>query len=408
MNSLNILSARVSPPPSPSRTRSNSLGNILTSGTLTESRRNSSEDIFREKIESSNDGVGKTKDENTAATQGTSSFENYDAASRDPEDNSWLYIPRIITSFFIGSIRWGLATLAAPGVYLMACLYDDKGVFAPFYQIRRLGSIFTRSASSSEAFGSQSSHESASSGNQRSQKPHTRRASKSIRHLNSSSSLPSGMSAESDSERDRSMSEGEHPGPTGSGRVTRSKSLQKSAEGAPSRRSISIKLDEDNLRQRKPRKSKLAESQGADSRKTADGMITPATLKSPTSPASSLLMTKYPRAPAPPRPLVPRRQPSYTLPDAFSGGRVRKTLIIDLDETLIHSMAKGGRMSTGHMVEVKLNTLVGAGNNASVGPQHPILYYVHKRPHCDDFLRRVSAVSFLTTANSLIFDCPGL
>ena len=39
-------------------------------------------------------------------------------------------------------------------------------------------------------------------------------------------------------------------------------------------------------------------------------------------------------------------------------------------------------MSTGHMVEVKLNAM-------AFGPQHPILYYVHKRPHCDEFLRKV-------------------
>ena len=45
-------------------------------------------------------------------------------------------------------------------------------------------------------------------------------------------------------------------------------------------------------------------------------------------------------------------------------------------------------MSSGHMVEVKLNTTVGYGG-ATLGPQHPILYYVHKRPHCDDFLRKV-------------------
>jgi CTD nuclear envelope phosphatase 1 len=48
------------------------------------------------------------------------------------------------------------------------------------------------------------------------------------------------------------------------------------------------------------------------------------------------------------------------------------------------------------MVEVKLNAPVAlstpqGGQAASVlGPQHPILYYVHKRPHCDDFLRKVS------------------
>ncbi|KAJ8604230.1 hypothetical protein MRB53_041882 [Persea americana] len=55
----------------------------------------------------------------------------------------------------------------------------------------------------------------------------------------------------------------------------------------------------------------------------------------------------------------------------------RKTLILDLDETLIHSLSKGGTMSNAHMVEVKL------GN-------HAILYHVHKRPHCDHFLDKVS------------------
>lgn len=57
-------------------------------------------------------------------------------------------------------------------------------------------------------------------------------------------------------------------------------------------------------------------------------------------------------------------------------------------------------MSSGHMVEVKLNNhvlnpvaQVVPGQPAPppqiVPPQHPILYYVHKRPHCDDFLRKV-------------------
>ncbi|EMR10299.1 hypothetical protein PNEG_01560 [Pneumocystis murina B123] len=54
-----------------------------------------------------------------------------------------------------------------------------------------------------------------------------------------------------------------------------------------------------------------------------------------------------------------------------------KTLILDLDETLIHSLVKGGRIATGHMVEVMLG-------------KHAILYYVHKRPHCDNFLKKVS------------------
>ena len=48
-------------------------------------------------------------------------------------------------------------------------------------------------------------------------------------------------------------------------------------------------------------------------------------------------------------------------------------------------------MSTGHMVEVKLNTTIGRGRTAALGPQHPILYYVHKRPHCDEFLRKAGS-----------------
>ncbi|KAH8820998.1 nuclear envelope morphology protein [Xylogone sp. PMI_703] len=281
----------------------------------------------------------------------------------------------------MGSIRWGLTTLASPGVYLIACLYDDRGVFAPFSQIWKFKNIFSRSGSYQSATripgDSRLDHES-----RKSQKsPPSRRMST----RSSRSPSPSGMSSESESERDRTMSEAEQ---SGSGRITRSKAMQSSSDITPARRSISIKISsDDSVRQRKHRKAQAAESDGSGGIST--GVISPAALKSPTSPAASLLMTKYPRTPAPPRPLVPRRQPSYTLPDVPSGGHYRKTLIIDLDETLIHSMAKGGRMSTGHMVEVKLNTLVGAGNNASLGPQHPILYYVHKRPHCDDFLRRV-------------------
>ena len=90
-----------------------------------------------------------------------------------------------------------------------------------------------------------------------------------------------------------------------------------------------------------------------------------ASVKSPTSPSTSTLrLTKYPRNTGPPQPLL-ARNPS------------QKTLILDLDETLIHSLSKGGRLTSGHMVEVKLEG------------QHPILYYVHKRPYCEEFLRKV-------------------
>lgn len=55
-----------------------------------------------------------------------------------------------------------------------------------------------------------------------------------------------------------------------------------------------------------------------------------------------------------------------------------KTLILDLDETLIHSMSRGSKISPGHMVEVRLDR------------RHATMYYVHKRPYCDDFLKLVS------------------
>jgi CTD nuclear envelope phosphatase 1 len=116
-----------------------------------------------------------------------------------------------------------------------------------------------------------------------------------------------------------------------------------------------------------------------------------ASLKSPSGSAvvSSKQLTKFPRAPQPPRPLVPRRQPSYSATGTAAVGPRQKTLILDLDETLIHSMAKGGRYTTGHMVEVKLNQPMPTAGAQVIGPQVPILYYVHKRPHCDEFLKKV-------------------
>jgi CTD nuclear envelope phosphatase 1 len=201
------------------------------------------------------------------------------------------------------------------------------------------------------------------------------------RHVSSGSSS-SGVTSESESDVDR---KGE--GNAASNRHLRCKSLQDSEEIAPARRSIRIKLhNDDALRSRKHRKTQSA----AASQAKAGDLNAPdisAHLKSPTSPAGAL--TRYPKTPVPPRPLIPRRQPSY-LNIEPSDRKHRKTLILDLDETLIHSMSKGGRMSTGHMVEVRLSqTYVGTGGQTSIGPQHPILYWVNKRPFCDDFLRRV-------------------
>src|SRR5690606_3415649 len=57
--------------------------------------------------------------------------------------------------------------------------------------------------------------------------------------------------------------------------------------------------------------------------------------------------------------------------------RPKKTLILDLDETLVHSVTIGSSIKSGHVVEVKLEN------------QHAILYYVHKRPYCHWFLTQV-------------------
>lgn len=62
--------------------------------------------------------------------------------------------------------------------------------------------------------------------------------------------------------------------------------------------------------------------------------------------------------------------------------RRRKTLILDLDETLIHSLLRGaprllGNSSLCHMIELKVNNMA-------------TLYYVYKRPFCDFFLREIS------------------
>lgn len=387
MNSLNILSARVSPPQTPSRSRSNSYGNIFPSASGTESDRNSQEDLLDEK---SGYLGGATTAEHAGdgnVDEGTPLLEKDETQSKDQRNLGWRIIPKRISAVFLESISWFLSTLAAPGVYLIACLYDERGHFAPFSQLRKL--VLGR-ASTAQALGIASSEEGYSGRDQRMGKNSSGKRTAARGKVYPSHSFSSGLSSESESDRDRSMSEAEQEVSSSTARHTRSES---SDEAVPARRSIRIKLhNEDSVRQRKHRKAQSTNTQSNGSGAIAAGDVSPANLKSPTSPAS-LLMTKYPRAPAPPRPLIPRRQPSYTLSEMPSTKIAQKTLILDLDETLIHSMAKGGRMSTGHMVEVKLNTVVGAGANTVPGPQHPILYYVHKRPHCDDFLRRVSNVS---------------
>ncbi|CCF55621.1 hypothetical protein KAFR_0A01830 [Kazachstania africana CBS 2517] len=74
--------------------------------------------------------------------------------------------------------------------------------------------------------------------------------------------------------------------------------------------------------------------------------------------------------------------PKKLIPRSILCNERKKTLVVDLDETLIHSVSRGTthvNSSQGHLVEVKFSI-----NGIST------LYYVHKRPFCDLFLSKVS------------------
>lgn len=106
---------------------------------------------------------------------------------------------------------------------------------------------------------------------------------------------------------------------------------------------------------------------------TPTGSTKPRLYKSK-SPSSYAL--RYPRHLAPPRPLIPS-------PISLSSQSVmyeKKTLVLDLDETLIHSLFRPSLgYGKGHMIEVKLF------NNDFL-----TLLSVLKRPYCHEFLDAVS------------------
>lgn len=414
MNSLNILSSRVigqTPPNTPStiaRQRSFSEGNLTKGNTDRQPKRSASqhtksdaEDVVSEKEPHSdgdqadrNGGVSPQglQDEKTLLLEGIKT-----ASGSHPKRNKLHYVAKRLVHALSESLKWVLSTLIAPGVYVVTCFYNDEGKFSPFLPIRKIGGSLPKrngTKATTQAVGISGSPD------YRDQKITTKADNHSSRRkattkLARRRPQPTESFSSATSESDLESSERNRSSNTQSGDKAKSQT-QPSAEGTTlARRSIRIKLyNEDTNRRRREKRMQGASSTDGDetsSKSNEQPALTMATLKSPTSPSSSSMrMTKYPRALAPPRPLVPRFQPSYsTQPSQASNSRLaQKTLVIDLDETLIHSLAKGGRMSSGHMVEVKLNTTVGFGG-ATLGPQHPILYYVHKRPHCDDFLRKV-------------------
>ncbi|KAI1502875.1 NLI interacting factor-like phosphatase-domain-containing protein [Biscogniauxia marginata] len=396
MNSLNIISARVSPTSSSPPSRSNSLSHIGLAVAPSDDGVGPSNDATNgnngthvpETNEYAFDRSDST-DYSRGADEMTPLLEKSETKEPNSRSRSWHVIPARIANSLINSIRWVLSTLAAPGVYMIAYFYDEHGNFAP---LRQLGSLFGivkadtgKLAADYEKIAMDNEKHMWSRGpSQGSRGKHAFTAS---RPTVSSGSSSSGLSSESESDMATRV-EGKRRSSGSSGRQTRSKALQPGEEIAPARRSIRIKLHSDEaMRQRKHKKVPSTSSNGDGTGSGEASADLSAQLKSPTSPVGAL--TKYPKTPAPPRPLLPKRQPSY-LPFEPQDPKHLKTLILDLDETLIHSMSKGGRMGSGHMVEVRLNTTyVGSGGQQALGPQHPILYYVHKRPHCDEFLRKV-------------------
>ncbi|KAF2184455.1 hypothetical protein K469DRAFT_579665 [Zopfia rhizophila CBS 207.26] len=306
---------------------------------------------------------------------------------------AWL-IPKRISAVVIGTIRAVVSAVVAPGRYVIACFYDDDGHFSVLSPVYKISRPFTRrrqKLTAAEKLQTSDSSDGTEKGKRKGRRISVTQSKmkKPIKRSPSIASSSTAITSDSELESERPPTRDEKRDTPS--RHTRSRSTASSTteEIAPAKRSIRIKLHNDEaLRQRKAKKgqSRTSSTRSASNSVSAEAA---AALKSPTSPASaSSKMTKFPRAPQPPRPLVPRRQPSYSTSGTSAVGPHQKTLIIDLDETLIHSMAKGGRYTTGHMVEVKLQQPVGVGG-AMIGPQVPILYYVHKRPHCDEFLKKV-------------------
>jgi CTD nuclear envelope phosphatase 1 len=390
MNSVNILSAVASAPstsPQPSRSASTSALTPTTDCNKRNSiesekepdRGNTSNTSYRDSGEEGRNSASQGADYSMEIDEqtpllGEAHVEHF---SDVKSTTGWAGIPKRFSSAFVGTIRVVVTTVAIPLRYVVACLFDEQGHFSPllpFFSIYRVFAPRRRKRSQHSMSDSE--------------KTDTSWDRKSGKLTHQSDRPPSIASASTivatDSEMDEKLGilgDEESRQPSKSGR-TRS-SMSSGDEISPARRSIRIKLHNDEMIKRKRQQLQDIGSGQASNEDVKDMMA--ATLKSPSSPGLSKL-TKFPRAPAPPRPLIPRRQPSYS--NAAHHGPHQKTLIIDLDETLIHSHSKGGRFATGHMVEVKIQQSVGVGGQF-LGPQVPILYYVHKRPHCDEFLRKV-------------------
>ena len=395
MNSLNILSALGSPalPPSqPETHREKKQMEAFEDGTsdkgLDSERENTDEPDTQAWSAGNTTFLNRKEGKGRDLTSEKSPLLPHKPIERFDDDikvkGSWKSFPKRIASAVVGSLRVIVSTLIAPGYYIIAYFHNENGKFSTRSPSYRLDWMFRRNRRKGEITKKHNPH---LDENQLKQddKLHGSSLEKPT-NISTASSLTN--STESDADTDIPTTPDDTPS-----RNTRARSKASKRKGEkneererPRRKKITGSAG------RKEQEQKRSKEKARSSRLQFDSTIpeteaAAALLKSPKSPATGLKVTKYPKIPTPPQPLIPRRQPSYVFGNT-SGAPPNKTLIIDLDETLIHSMAKGGRMSTGHMVEVKLQHPVGIGGT-TIGPQVPILYYVHKRPYCDEFLRKV-------------------
>ena len=383
MNSLNLLSARVIGSPV-TRPRSKSQGDDL--------RRKLSEELLRGRSHSAEKVAPTIKREDASDTDEPilkASSDGRETPLHDGGDEKQLLLGKgkkentgfgsrlqSIVKRIADALTAILATIGIPVVYV-AKRFRNYSALVPLKRKRRKQDAKTTAKVNEDL----------------SEKPYNRIMKETrLKHSYSSDSLSS-MNSDTDNDRkgatDRKLKKAQEQG----------------SDHPHRRRSSRIRLlQNDDVTQR--RKNRLADNAMAPD----TSPLTVDNIKSPIS-TSTANKLRYPHAPQPPRPLIPRRQPSYSnltthaaththRRHAYAPQLQQKTLVLDLDETLIHSIAKGGRMSSGHMVEVKLNapvlnpvTQAVPGQPAPppqiVGPHHPILYYVHKRPHCDEFLKKV-------------------
>nr|POE52140.1 nuclear envelope morphology protein 1 [Quercus suber] len=367
MNSLNIVSRLTATPPStPPRSRTSSVAQINPL-----SSKQSELDLVSEKLEGED---SKTESEDGEFTERTPLLESSGSSGGMKSRPGYLIweMPRRVAHALLSGVTVIFTALTAPARYVIASFYDAEGHFSTVMPLRSLKALFghrRRRVGHSADSGSESKF-----GTQEEKRPTQRRTTP-----HRKSSIEDNASSTS-----AASSEGEIDDTPAKRTRSKTAAAQQNGDGAQVKKSGRVQLlhNDEALRKRK--------SQRAQHKKSADPSDiakVAGSLKSPSSPANAAKLTRYPRAPAPPRPLVPRRQASYTT-QPFLADAPKKTLIIDLDETLIHSMSKGGRMSTGHMVEVRLSGPVSA-SGAQIGPGIPILYYVHERPGCHEFLRKV-------------------